>query len=104
MRVLPGGVPRGTPSLTFDDGPAKDTEALLDVLARHRRRQNDRPDDRREDPLHSSWARRPGRAAAHQSLCTETPFDVPPRNGRSRRSVLQNDPHTARMLAWISNI
>jgi peptidoglycan/xylan/chitin deacetylase (PgdA/CDA1 family) len=36
MRVLPGGVPRGTPTLTFDDGPAKDTEALLDVLARHR--------------------------------------------------------------------
>jgi peptidoglycan/xylan/chitin deacetylase (PgdA/CDA1 family) len=34
MRVLPG-VPRGTPSLTFDDGPAEDTEALLDVLTRH---------------------------------------------------------------------
>lgn len=36
MGVLPGGVPRDTPRLTFDDGPAEDTEALLDVLARHR--------------------------------------------------------------------
>jgi len=34
MRVLPG-VPIGTPRLTFDDGPGEDTEALLDVLARH---------------------------------------------------------------------
>ena len=36
MRILPGGVPTDAPRLTFDDGPGEDTEALLDVLARHR--------------------------------------------------------------------
>ncbi len=35
MPVHPSGVAVGAPRLTFDDGPGEDTEALLDVLARH---------------------------------------------------------------------
>jgi peptidoglycan/xylan/chitin deacetylase (PgdA/CDA1 family) len=35
MLVPPATSPIGAPSLTFDDGPAEDTDALLDVLARH---------------------------------------------------------------------
>jgi peptidoglycan/xylan/chitin deacetylase (PgdA/CDA1 family) len=36
MPISRGDATIGAPHLTFDDGPAEDTEALLDVLARHR--------------------------------------------------------------------
>lgn len=36
MSPSSGDGPIGAPYLTFDDGPAEDTEALLDVLAHHR--------------------------------------------------------------------